>query len=224
MRNAGMRMVLCGALVIGLAACDSTGPTRTGTAHVALATQSEAGAPSEGTFSLMTADGSAGNVSLAAVANITLELMRVEATRNVGDDEGTSGWFALELQAPGSINLLQLPSEEETGLLLARGELEPGAYTNVRLFFVNATITFNQPVTLGSGPAAVTYEADVAHSLRVPSGAQTGVKVPTAGFTIAEDEESTVVLVFDPATSVQSISATPNFLIMSPVLTAQVGD
>jgi hypothetical protein len=219
MRRTGIGMVLFTGLAVTLAACDSTGPTRTGTAQVALASQSELSAYL-GSVSVMTEEGSAGNVSLSSVAEISVELSRVEATRTNG--EGESGWFALELEVPGSLNLLALPSEESEGLLLAKGELTPGEYFNVRLFFENATITFNQDVTIGSGPAAVTYEAGVEHELRIPSGMQTGVKVPSAGFTIEENEESTVVLVFDPATSVQAINATSSFLVMSPVLTAKV--
>jgi hypothetical protein len=44
------------------------------------------------------------------------------------------------------------------------------------------------------------------------------VKIPMAGFTISEDEAADVVLVFDPAASVQTVNATQSFIIMSPVL------
>jgi hypothetical protein len=224
MSKAMVRLALGAFLVAGAAACDSTGPTRTGEVTVALSTSGAFGTLAYGDVDVTLESGATGNVSLSIVESILVTVTRVDVMGPTGDEEGTRGWVSLNLVTPAPFNLLQLPSELGDGMLLARGELEAGAYSNVRLFVENATITFSSDVTIGGGPQARTYAAGEPHALRIPSATQTGVKIPMAGFTISEDEAADVVLVFDPAASVQTVNATQSFIIMSPVLNVKSED
>lgn len=154
-------------------------------------------------------------VTLDMVESITVTLERIEALRV--DGEGEQDWASLDVTAQ-EVDLVELPA---SGIEVARGDLAPGEYRNVRFFLDDETITFSEDVSLGGGPVSVaTFEAGVPHPLEIPSADQTGLKVPTATFTVGEDD-TTVEIVFDAGESVQTIVLTPRGIRMAPVLTAR---
>lgn len=202
-------------LALPLAACDE-GPTGiSGTTSVQLTSGSSAASASLISFS-QHGEAGGGNVSLDMVSSIDVTLISVEALRLQAD--GEAQWAALEVDEQ-ELNLLDLP---EGGVEVARGELEAGDYCNVRFFVGDATITFNEDATLGGGPSATTFEADEPHDLFIPSAGNTGIKVPTARFSV-DDEQENVTVAFEAGESVQTVNVTGAGVLMTPVLTAEEG-
>lgn len=194
-------------LVFTLAACDTSstlGPD--GTTRVLLA---PAGSGGGGTAASIraSADATGGNVSLDVVESIEVTIDRLEARRV--DSEEEDPWVSLDVEEQ-TVDLLALPDD---GLEVARGDLESGTYENLRLFLSGSIVTFSEAVTLG---AARTFEAGVAHDLFIPSAEQTGLKIPTAQFTVGDGE--TVTIEFDADASVRTLAATGRGILMSPVL------
>ncbi len=154
------------------------------------------------------------------VSSVEVTLTAVHALRIGANEEQESAWVQIPIVPAQTIELLDLPTATENAVLLPRGELEAGTYRNIRLIVEDASITFNTPVTVGQR----TWAANEAHPLRIPGPSETRLKVPTASFTIGDDDdadETTFIdLVFNPGTSVQTIAATPNFILMAPVLLA----
>lgn len=159
----------------------------------------------------------AGVVSLEDVESIDVSITQVEIQR--GDDpEGAGPWVSLSLESAQSIDLLSLPPE---GTQIAGGTVGEGTFGMIRLFFDDATISLQDGVTVDVGGMSLSHE-DNPHPLFIPSGAETGIKIPTPGFEVESGAES-VTIQFDAALSVQTIDATANGFLMNPVLTAQAG-
>ena len=146
-----------------------------------------------------------------------MTVTRVQALPASADENVESAWVSFDVSHRGTINLRTLPTTAETGMQLAKGELPAGSYKNVRLMLdmdgpEAPSITFNKAVEVGpKGYAAGTYP------LEIPSAAQSGIKIPSAGFTVGE----TVTLTFDGSTSVANVVANPKGVKMSPVLKAR---
>jgi hypothetical protein len=158
---------------------------------------------------------SSGAVSLEDVASIEVTISAVQAIRRGGDEAEAGGWvdLALSAAAQNPIDLLSLPG---SGIEIAAAELAPGEYGNIRIRFSDATISLNVDLSVGPRTFAA---ADSPHPLFIPSGAQTGIKIPTAGFVVGDSGGETVMIEFDSALSVQTIAATGAGLLMTPVLT-----
>ncbi|MDQ3555617.1 MAG: DUF4382 domain-containing protein [Gemmatimonadota bacterium] len=208
-------------LALPLAACDiGTGPNSGGQTQVFLA-QGSSGSSQNLLPSMFLASASAqmgGNVSLSAVSSINVTITQVQALPANGDTANENKWVSLDVSTSGAVNLLALPAAAEIGIQLARGDLPAGSYGNLRLRYSEATITLKEDVTVGG----FTYAKNKAHPLTVSSGAQTGIKIPTAGFTVTEDSAAAVTVVFDGSASVQGIQAAgPTGIRMTPVLTSR---
>lgn len=206
------------ALSLPLAACEST--TGADGAEVSVRISSAGGSASLAPAFSAAALSEAMNapVSLSDVKSIDVTVTRVDAMSR-DSARADSGWVSLTASSPVSVNLLALPTTETSGVQLARGTVPAGSYTNVRLFYSAATITFSKDVTVSGGGNTV-YKANTAYPLKISSGMQSGIKVPTAGLTVTDGATSTVSLVFSPSVSVSSIQATGQGLQMSPVLSA----
>lgn len=171
--------------------------------------------------------GPAESVPPEAVDAVDLTINEVQVRRTQPDTAAgeDGGWVSLEVEGGTvTVNLLGLPSADGGGVIVASGQLEAGTYHDVRLFFESAEIVLNSSVTIGGGPegdGGRTLEAGT-HDLFIASGEQTGVKVPTAEFTLDSDG-ATVDVLADAETSIQSINATGRRLLMTPVLTAETG-
>lgn len=204
---------IAGALALGLGACsDGLGPEGTGEARVFLGGTSSGAQAAMA--SVLASVGSSAEVTLDDVEAIEVEITGLQAVLEGEDEEDEGGWVDLQLSAAAvsGIDLMSLPGG---GVEIAAGDLTAGAYGNVRIFFGSATITLRNDVTVGTETFAA---ADSPHELFIPSGAQTGIKIPTAGFEVAEDATESLVIEFDPALSVQTVAATAAGLLMEPVL------
>jgi hypothetical protein len=200
-------------LSLGLAACgDGTGPAGSGDVQVLL--NQSVVANSVLAAEVATSGGAA--ISLVDVESIEVTVTRVQALLR-GEDEDGGGWVDLALApaAESQIDLLSLPV---SGLEIANGTLAVGTYGNVRIFFEDpANISLANDVSVGPSEFLV---AENAHDLVIPSAAQTGIKISTAGFEVDEAAGETLTIEFDAALSVQTVTATGNgVLMMSPVLT-----
>ena len=159
-------------------------------------------------------------VSLSGVSSVDVTITKVQALSAKSDTTEERSWVTLTLDTPVTVNLLTLPLDESNGLEIARGELPVGSYSHLRLFFSEATITFKDDIALGNGMNAVTLKGGTAYPLTIPSGQQTGIKVPTASFMV-EEGSSTVRVSFDVNTSVKKILFTGSGLKMTPVMSAK---
>lgn len=205
------------ALAAAVTACDdNTGPAGSGTLEVTMSQTSSGGSAS---LTAAPSDaGTAGVVDLSNVTSVSVAVERVQVLRVDGD-----AWVDLTVVGgTQTVDLVDLP-EPGASVTVAADQLEPGDYRNVRLFSASSTVTFSEDVTFpGQGGASQqTFEAGTAHDLSVPSAEETGLKVPTASFTISEGASGTVNVLADVDASVQSIVLTAEGLLMTPVLTAE---
>lgn len=167
----------------------------------------------------------AGDVPAEAISGIELVLTRVDLhlTGGAGEeieqneeqteegDDGDSGWQSLTLTEGGTIDLVNLP--ESSGFQIANGELPAGRYNNLRLFYSSATLRLGEAITIrGAEIPAGDYD------LRIPSGDQTGLKVPLSAFDVDAGELETLIVEVLSNASVASIRWNANGFRMSPVL------
>jgi hypothetical protein len=203
-----------GLLAVSVVACgDSTGPGDQAQFNVRFAADM-----SGALASAADGDAAAAVLSVASVDSINVTLTGVDAISSAGGES----YVSLPLSATatsGRINLLALPTDlggTTTGILLSQGSVPAGTYTGVRLRYdvATASITLNQQVTVGQHTFAPgTYTLDV------PSGAQTGIKVPFGTLTLGSDATADVVLTFDAGATIQNVIATGSGkLMISPVL------
>jgi hypothetical protein len=111
--------------------------------------------------------------------NITISEIKVHLA---GDDEGE--WIEWPLDEETEYNLIEL---ENVSVLLSEGQLEPGKYTQIRLFITNSNIF------LIGGEKYIT--------LIIPSVYETGIKL-IHPFEIVEGEITKLIIDFDAEKSV----------------------
>lgn len=218
-------------LAVGLTGCDDTTGLDREARTVSVRMSQAAGTADASLAGLRASIGettvSADNVPRDAVDAVNLTIVEVQvlpSTPDTAADED-GAWISLDVEGgTATVNLLDLPAGDGAGVTVASGQLEEGTYHNVRLFFEDAEIVLDDSVTIGGGPGGQggrTVEAGT-HDLFIPSGAQTGVKIPTAEFTVDADGAAVDVLV-DTDASIQSINMTGTGLLMTPVLSAGTG-
>ena len=214
--KSGFTKVLVLALPL-LAACESgSGPEDDASVSVFMSAQAASGLNAAQAGLLESSEFASLDLSLVDSINITLTSVEVQRADATGEE---SGWVTLELTGDGDgrIDLSDLPSIAGDSILLARGDLEAGSYSHIRLRYdaSSARITLSEAVVVGQQ----TFEAG-SHPLVISSGEQTGIKVQLpAAFTVAEDESGVVVLVLDANTSVRNVVATGSGTMrMNPVL------
>lgn len=212
-------------VVIAAGACsDTTGNGDTGQARVYMSRSSDfAAAAVEGAAMNYVASSMGGFVALSQVDSLFVKITSISAQRWQGADTAKSeadtskangSWVAIQLADSGGkrISLLKLPSEGQDSIPLARGELQPGTYKNIRLQFDSAIIVLKEDLRIGT----FNFQKGTVYPLRVPSGV---IKIPTASFQISADSLSTVKLLFGAESSVAKITATgAGALQISPVI------
>ncbi len=203
-----------GVAVVGLSlgACsDSTGPA--GTGHMSVALHGADGSSSIFASVAPQFDEHTNQhvIPLEAVASVEITVYRVDALPSGESEEGEGGWVSLDVDPEVLIDLTDLSGP----LTVAQGEVEVGEYTNVRLFFSEAWVTLDADFAL---PGGQIVEADT-YELFIPSGMQTGVKIPLFGFEIEEGESETVDLELDGEASIRTLVYAPGQgFIMNSVL------
>ena len=137
------------------------------------------------------------------------------------DEEDTGGWQVIPLDAPVTLDLMALPTEEDGSVAIAAGSVAVGSYHMVRLMVSTGQIIFKGPITLGS---AITLEAgEPGHAVTIPSGEQTGLKTDVS-FEVsagATGEANAAHIVFAAGTTFQNVTVTGTGAVMlAPVLRA----
>jgi hypothetical protein len=212
-------------LAVMTAACSDLGTMGKGDVAVtmrlddALAAPSYAvsAAPFEGTVM-------AGPVSPDAIASLIVNVTAVQflpltADEGENGESEEDGWVSLELSEPISLDLLALPAEGESPIVIASGEVPVGQYGKVRLLTDGGTIQFLEEITIGN---AATFEAGVDYAVDIPSGAQTGLKTDV-GFEVVETEGvvADVHLLFSPGATFLNLTVTGNGMVkLAPVIKA----
>jgi len=199
----------------GLAACVDLGPGTSANVAVTLQ-QSDAALAfaAEGWFASQHAGlGAAGNISRDTVAALVIRVTSVQFLPDTGSEDADAAWESLTLDDAAVIDLLALPTDDTSPLVIVSGSVAVGNYRKVRLFVDSAAIEFKGPVSIGG---AFTFAAGTVYPVEIPSGAQTGLKTDM-GFTVEEGAE--VHLVFAPSATFANVTATGNGRVMlSPVI------
>jgi hypothetical protein len=165
----------------------------------------------------------------AAISPDTVESLEITFTEVgfllVGEDEADAGgWQTITLDAPVTLDLMALPTEEDGSVVIAAGSVAVGSYQMVRLMVEDGEIVFKGPLTLG---AAFTFDGGEPYAVTVPSGDQTGLKTDvsfevTAGGT---GEANAARIVFAAGTTFQNVTVTgQGGVMLAPVLRAPTAD
>ena len=131
-------------------------------------------------------------------------------------------WYTLDVVGSGHLNLLALPTDTTTGLVLASGSLPVGEYGAARLIISSAKIYFDSTWT---SPQGFTFQANTAYDVTLPSrgnGTPQGI-MTRAGFVLTT-AGADVVLVFDPdATLGGAVVTGTGQIIIRPTLAPHHG-
>lgn len=231
-----------------LAACEgdsAIGPDASGNYRVQLARTGDAASATVTDANLDDAGIRAARLSSDVVDAVELTLEAVEVYRLNSDTTGSdttrgpdARWVRLDVIAdsaggdstesdstsdgsdPVVLDLTELP-DDSTGITVAAGDLAAGTYRGLRLRFSGAEITLSDSASLGN--SGQTYGPGT-YDLFVPSGAQTGVKLPTVQFSLASEESETTTVLTDTDASIKNINLTGRGFLMTPVLMAASGD
>lgn len=209
--------VLVAAFVVG---CSDGGPEATGDVDITMQQTDAVLAQVVGGWSasIVSAGASAAMIEPDTVETLTIRVTAIQFLPQGGDEEEDGSWVTLDLNEPVLLDLMALPTEGESPLVIASGEVEVGTYANVRLFTDSASIRFKGPIELG---AAASFEAGVDHLVEIPSGTQTGINTNLT-FTVEADAEGNlndVSLLFSSGSTFQNVSATGTGRVMlTPVI------
>ena len=138
-------------------------------------------------------------------------------TTDSGEDEEYP-WIWMDLDSVVRIDLMALPAQADSAVVIAAGSVPAGDYRKLRMIVVDAAIYFNDPISVGNQ----TYEVDTEYSVDVPSGAQSGLKTD-AWFTVEADADTGdplgVNVLFDPNMTFNNVTATGSGRVkITPVL------
>ena len=179
-------------------------------------------------------DGHGNSLSPSDVRSINIHVTGIAALPLGNDSVEDRDWVRLTA-TPRWLNLLTLPTQPDSGLQVARGNLPAGTYGHLRLLFDTANIVFAKTVTLGHGDHVRTFHADSIYKLYaggfgMPEDSASeqedddadhfGIVVPATTFTVANDSSSTITIVFNPAQSLQRVLVTGKGLRIRPVMGA----
>ena len=201
---------------------DSTGEAVAGTGLLMVTMQQSSGA---GVSAVQSVQGEeSGKIDLDNVASLTVRVTSIQFLPAGADDteenggaseEDGGGWIVLEFAEPVAFDLLALPTEGESPLVVAAGAVAAGDYRKVRYLVGDAIIVFNEAFTVGNA----TFEGE--HAVTIPSGAKPGLKTDVA-FTVVADDGGTpqeVTLLFEPGATFQNSTATGSGkVIVAPVI------
>jgi hypothetical protein len=202
------------AAAVALAACADVGPRADARISVTLQ-QSDAAVAAAAGWSGSMHDGAAvaGRVSRDTVAALAVRITDLQFLPATAEGTDDAAWVSLELSNPVRLDLLDLPSEGASPLVIASGTIAAGDYGKVRLFVDSAAIEFKGPINLG---AAASFLAGIGYEVEIPSAAQTGLKTDIA---FSVEEGADVNLLFAPNATFQNLTVTGNGrVILTPVI------
>ncbi len=221
-----------------LAACEgnsAVGPASSGNYNVELARVDDGAGTAQPDLSAERAGIRAARLSQEAVEAVRIKLEAVEVYRLNSDTTGTdttqapdARWVRVEVISDSAasdsaggggsslvVDLTELP-EDTSGIEVAAGDLEAGTYRGLRLRFSGAELVLGDSARLGGGGGEAygpgTYD------LFVPSGARTGIKLPSVRFTLTSGGSETTTVLADTEASIRNINITGRGFLMTPVL------
>jgi hypothetical protein len=215
-----LSVFLAAGVLVG--ACTDLGPRDRESVNVTMQQTEDVVAQAADGWYASVADGSVNAIDRDAVASLVVQVSQIQFLPKTdeasADDDG--GWISLPI-GPVTLDLMALPTESESPLVIASGDVPEGAYRRVRLFVDDATIRFTTPIDYGVGLGRKGFEADVDYQVDIPSGAQTGIKTDVE-FTVEADAQGNindVHLLFDPAATFLNVTTTGNGKVMlAPVI------
>lgn len=132
----------------------------------------------------------------------------MELRDSLGWGRLSEDWYSLDVVGSGHLDLMHLPTDSGSGLVLAVGTVPAGAYAGARIIVSTATVWFDTTFTIGG----TTFVPGTGYTVTIPSGPETGIRT-RAGFTIAEGA-SEVQLLFDRLEMVRGLLVTPSGAIL----------
>jgi hypothetical protein len=160
-------------------------------------------------------EGSAAAIRKDTVSALVVRITRIEflPKKDEARETDPGAWISLQLSQPVTIDLMALPTEGSSPLVIASGTVPVGNYGDVRFFTDSAAIRFKGPIELG---VAYRYEGNTTYQVTIPSVAQTGIKTD-AEFTV--EGEADVNLLFSPTATFLNVTATgTGSVILAPVI------
>ncbi|HEX9631395.1 MAG TPA: DUF4382 domain-containing protein [Gemmatimonadales bacterium] len=211
-----------GLAVAGMAACSDGGPGEAEQVDVEMQQTSQIFAQVTGGWvaSLAGSEGAAVAIDPAVVASLTVQITGIQflPKEQEGNDADAGAWISLQLASPVTVDLMALPTEGESPLVIASGAVLVGDYASVRLFVDEAVIRFSEAVSLG---LSLTFDADFDYDVSIPSGTETGIKTD-AEFSVVADAEGNVNdvgLLFSPGATFLNVTGTGSGeVILAPVI------
>ncbi len=214
-----IRMTGAAVAALAVGACaDGVTSARSGPVRVTMQQTSPAAAAAavagEGTATL-------GKLSRDDITSLIVHVTAIEFLPAATPDDPDPPWEALAFDQPARIDLLALPTEGESPLVIASGGVADGNYRRVRLFLSDEaalvpTIVFSRDIVVGQSTFAA---GDPGHPVTSPSAAQSGIKTDVT-FTVEGGAE--VHLLFDVGATFQNVTATGSGKVMlSPVIRAR---
>ncbi len=150
---------------------------------------------------------------------------RLDARRMGGHGAGGphftgAAWVTVDVGEGVELDLMSLPVD---GMPVAVDELELGTYGHVRLLFQDVTITFAEDVVIEDEETGETWTflTGETYPLQVGGGEVDWIFVPTADFTVTEEDGADVVVEFDVDASIRGIAVLDDgTLVMPPIVRA----
>ena len=142
-----------------------------------------------------------------------------DAGQHDGPGQCEDRWVSLELAEEDwvELDLMALPTEGESPIVIAAGSVPVGEYHRARLFVNSAKVVFSESFTVGQA----TYEGGVEYDVEIPSAQNTGIKV-AIDLVVEDDGEGNgleVGLLFDADATIKGVVGTGNGkVILPPVL------
>ncbi len=223
--------VFCAAAVA--AACaDSTGSRGTGTVEVTMQqvsapmaqlaevflspTGATARVEKEKVDSLFVWFSRIGFLPVDSMAADSSDSTSADSTDN-GDDDAYP-WIWMDLDSVVRIDLMALPADTDSVVVIATGSVPAGDYRKLRMIVADASVYFNDVIPVGNK----VFGVDTAYAVDVPSGAQSGLKTD-AWFTVEADADTgdpmAVNVLFDPNMTFSNVTATGSGRVkIKPVL------
>lgn len=212
------------AVVVAGACTDSTGSTGMGSVEVTM--QQVSGPAAQAVDLFLSPTGVAAKVAKSEVDSLfiwvsSIGFLPVDSTEADTTDSGEEEeypWIWLGLADIVRIDLMALPADTDSVVVIGAGEVPVGDYRKLRMIVADASIYFNNMISVGNQ----VYDIDVEYSVDVPSGAQSGLKTD-ASFTVAADSVTAdplaVNVLFDPDMTFNNVTATGSGRVkITPVL------
>jgi len=163
-------------------------------------------------------------VWFSRIGFLPVDSMAADSSDSTSADSTDSGdddvypWIWMDLDSVVRIDLMALPGEADSVVVIAAGSVPAGTYHKLRMIVADADIYFNDEIPVGNR----VYDPDTKYTVDIPSGAQSGLKTRT-WFTVDADADTGdplgVNVLFDPNMTFNNVTATGSGRVkITPVL------